>query len=127
MTPRLLTDFFVSKFSFFPIGSQQERGMEGICNAVFYAGSIKWYVMEADVDFDLEDAVLYCIVVGAGYDEAGYISIKDLSDVAIPCPGYFAKVKEVPNFTATPLKNICDSRLQNFLNKMYHEEHISDN
>jgi len=69
-----------------------------------------------------DDTILYCIVVGLGEDEYGYVSLKELADVELDYrkQGFgIIRVIQMPYFTPCPIGQISDERLQDFLNRLY--------
>ena len=64
--------------------------------------------------------ILFGIVVGLMEDEYGYISLNELSDVELDLSVQGLgklQVRQQKNFKPVPLKQIQDSRLQEFLEK----------
>ena len=65
-----------------------------------------------------DDVILFGIVVGLMEDEYGYISLNELSDVELDLSAQGIgklQVRQQQNFKPVPLKQIQDSRLQEFL------------
>ena len=65
----------------YPLYSQDGKGNEAICRAVFAIGSIRWFILEGDQEGD--DVILFGIVIGLMEDEYGYISLNELSNVEL--------------------------------------------
>ena len=113
---RLLTPKFEEAIKDYPLYSQDGKARNAVCVAIFTIGNIRWFVLEGGKEGD--DTILFCIVVGLGEDEYGYVSLKELSDVKLDLTsqGYGKlQVRQQPDFKPTALKNLCDDRLQKFL------------
>ena len=113
---RLMTTQLMEALEGYPLYSQDGKGNEAICRAVFAIGSIRWFILEGNQEGD--DVILFGIVIGLMEDEYGYISLNELSNVELDMTekglGKF-KVQQLCNFKPVPLKQIQDQRLQNFL------------
>lgn len=118
---RLLTPQLEEVLKDYPLYSQDGKGKEAVCRAVFVFGSARWYILEGNHEGD--DFIMFAIVVGLFDDEYGYVSLKELSDVVVE-PGF--RVRQLNNFEPTRLKNIPDSRLQAFLARFEEEEDEDD-
>lgn len=46
MTNKLITPQFMEAIKNFPLYSQEEKGKDAICVAVFTIGHIRWFVLE---------------------------------------------------------------------------------
>ena len=88
---RLMTTQLAEALEGYPLYSQDGKGKEAVCRAVFALGSVRWFILEGNREDD--DVILFGIVVGLMEDEYGYVSL----------------------FKPVPLKLIKDSRLQEFL------------
>ena len=96
--------------------SQDGKGKEAVCRAVFALGSVRWFILEGNREDD--DMILFGIVVGLMEDEYGYVSLNELSDVELDLSAQGLcklQVRQQQNFKPVPLKQIQDSRLQDFL------------
>ena len=116
---RLLTKQLEEALSNVPLFSQDGLGKEAICNAIFALGATRWFILEGEREGN--DTILYGIVVGLMEDEYGYISLTELSEIELDPQGEgteIIRVRQQENFKPTPLKNICDNRLQRFLAKL---------
>ena len=78
---RLLTPKFEEAIKDYPLYSQDGKARDAVCVAIFTIGNIRWFVLEGGKEGD--DTILYCIVVGLGEDEYGYVSLKELADVEL--------------------------------------------
>ncbi len=115
MTPRL-----EEAFKGFPLYSQDGRGKEAVCVAIFTIGNARWFVLEGSKEGD--DTIMFCIVVGLAEDEYGYVSLNELAGIEIDCRehGYgILQVTEVPYFKSRPIGEIADKRLQSFLSRLH--------
>lgn len=124
---RLLTPELEKAFMEFPLYSQDGFYSEAKCIAVFTLGAIRWFILEGERDGN--DFRMFGIVVGMMEDEYGYVSLKELSELEWDGSKYglgTLQVRQQPNWTPTPLKNILDNRLQKFLSKFkkYEEEAV---
>ena len=113
---RLLTKQLEEALSNVPLYSQDGLGKEAICHAIFALGATRWFILEGEREGN--DTILYGIVVGLMEDEYGYISLNELSEIELDLQRdgtEIIRVRQQENFKPTPLKNICDNRLQRFL------------
>ena len=113
---RLLTKELEEALSNVPLYSQDGLGKEAICHAIFALGATRWFILEGEREGN--DTILYGIVMGLMEDEYGYISLTELSEIELDPQGdgtEIIRVRQQENFKPTPLKNICDNRLQRFL------------
>lgn len=101
----------------YPLYSQDGKGKEAVCRAVFALGSVRWFILEGNREDD--DMILFGIVVGLMENEYGYISLNELSDVELDLSAQGLGKLQVrqQNFKPVPLKQIQDSRLQEFLER----------
>ena len=113
---RLMTTQLAEALEGYPLYSQDGKGKEAVYRAVFALGAVRWFILEGNREDN--DVILFGIVVGLMEDEYGYISLNELSDVELDLSAQgFGKlqVRQQQNFKSVPLKQIQDSRLQNFL------------
>lgn len=113
---RLMTPQLEESFKDYPIYSQDDKGKEAMCVAVFALGAVRWYMLEGNKEGD--DFIMFGLVVGLIDDEYGYVSLNELSEVELDLSsqGYGKlQVRQQTNFAPTPLKSICDDRVQKFL------------
>ena len=109
---RLMTTQLAEALEGYPLYSQDGKGKEAVCRAVFALGSVRWFILEGNREDD--DVILFGIVIGLMEDEYGYISLNELSDVE----GLGKlQVRQQQDFNPVPLKQIQDSRLQEFLER----------
>ena len=113
MTPRL-----EKALEGYPLYSQNGKGKEAVCRAIFALGAVRWFILEGEREGN--DTILFGIVVGLEY---GYISLNELSEVELDLTAQGLgklQVRQKENFTPTPLKNLRDFRLQQFLARFEH-------
>ena len=117
---RLMTPRLEEAFKGFPLYSQDGKGKDAVCVAIFAIGNARWFVLEGSREGD--DTIMFCIVVGLAEDEYGYVSLNELAEIEIDCrsKGYgILQVTEVPYFKPRPLREIPDSRLQSLLSRLH--------
>ncbi len=108
---RLQTPQLEEALNGFPLYSQDGKGKEAICRAIFAIGSARWFILEGEREGD--DTILFGIVIGLLDDEYGYVSLKELD---LTAQGYGKlQVRQQTDFKPTALKNLRDDRLQKFL------------
>ena len=117
---RLMTPQLEEALKGYPLYSQDGKGKEAVCRAIFALGAVRWFILEGEKEGN--DTILYGIVVGLAEDEYGYISryisLNELSEVELDLTAQGLgklQVRQQENFTPTPLKNLQDFRLQQFL------------
>lgn len=113
---RLQTPQLEKALNGYSLYSQDGKGKNAICRAVFVLGSARWFILEGEREDD--DMVMFGIVTGLLEDEYGYVSLKELSSIELDLTsqGYGKlQVRLQSDFTPTALKNIQDNRLQEFL------------
>jgi len=100
---RLMTTQLAEALEGYPLYSQDGKGKEAVCRAVFALGSVRWFILEGNRE-----------------DEYGYISLNELSDVELDLSAQGLgklQVRQQQDFNPVPLKQIQDSRLQEFLER----------
>lgn len=121
MTNKLITPQFMEAIKNFPLYSQEEKGKDAICVAVFTIGHIRWFVLEGQTEEN--DFMLFTIVCGLCETEYGYVSANELEKIEIDGSKYGINDKfhvcQVKGFTPTKLKNIQDNELRSFLHRLY--------
>lgn len=115
---RLLTPKLEEALNGFPLRSQDGKGKEAICLAIFAIGHAKWFIIEGEREGN--DVIMFGIVIGLLEDEYGYVSLNEMSGIEIDITEKglgegTLKVTQLQNFTPRPLKDISDIRLQHFL------------
>lgn len=97
----------------YPLYSQDGKEENSICWAKFFLGSYTWYVTEIDEEHEI------CFGIIDGQEvEYGYFSISELQGVRVK--GF--EVERDLWFTARPVKEIKNERVQEFLNRLYKED-----
>lgn len=117
---RLMTPRLEEALNGFPLYSQDGKGKDAVCVAIFSIGNARWFVLEGSREGD--DTIMFCIVVGLAEDEYGYVSLNELAEVEIDyrSKGYgILRVTEVPYFKPRPLREIADRRLQSLLSRLH--------
>lgn len=100
----------------FPLYSQNGKGKEAVCRAVFAIGSVRWFILEGEAEEN--DIILFGIVIGLMEDEYSYISLNELSEIELDLPVQGLgklQVRQRLNFQPTELRLLNDKRLQRFL------------
>lgn len=113
---RLMTPQLAEALKDFPLYSQDSKGKEAVCRAIFALGSIRWYILEGETEG--KDTILFGIVIGMMEDEYGYISLNELSEVELDYTKQDIgklQVRQQENFQPTKLGQLKDERLQRFL------------
>lgn len=99
----------------FPLYSQNGKGKDAVCCAVFALGSVRWFILEGEAEEN--DIILFGIVIGLMEDEYGYISLNELSEIELDLTAQGLgklQVRQQPNFQPTELRLLNDKRLQRF-------------
>lgn len=78
---RLMTPMLEEALKGYPLYSQDGKGKDAVCRAVFALGSVRWFILEGETEGN--DTILFGIVVGLMEDEYGYISLNELSEVEL--------------------------------------------
>lgn len=121
MTNKLITPQIIKALKNYPLYSQEGKGIEAICVAVFQIGRIKWYILEGQYEGD--DFILFAVVCGMCETEYGYVSANELEKIEIDGSKYGINDKfhvcQVKGFTPTKLKNMQDNELRSFLHRLY--------
>ena len=124
MTNKLITPQFMEAIKNFPLYSQEEKGKDAICVAVFTIGHIRWFVLEGQTEGN--DFMLFTIVCGLCETEYGYVSANELESIEIDGAKFGMDCKfhvcQDNHFLPTKLKDICHADLQEFLNRIYPKE-----
>ena len=113
---RLMTPMLEEALKGYPLYSQDGKGKDAVCRAVFALGSVRWFILEGETEGN--DTILFGIVVGLMEDEYGYISLNELSEVELDLTAQGLgklQVRQQMNFQPAPLCRLTDHRLQRFL------------
>ncbi|EJX08692.1 hypothetical protein EVA_03196, partial [gut metagenome] len=103
----------------YPLYSQDGKGKDAVCRAIFALGGGRWFILEGEKEDN--DTILFGIVIGLLEDEYGYISLNELSSIELDLTDKgFGKLQvwQQDDFQPTRLKNLNDNRLQEFLARM---------
>lgn len=113
---RLMTSELAEALKGFPLYSQDGKGKEAVCRAVFALGSVRWFILEGEAEEN--DIILFGIVIGLMEDEYSYISLNELSEIELDLTAQGLgklQIRQQPNFQPTELRLLNDKRLQRFL------------
>ena len=113
---RLMTPQLEEALKGFPLYSQNGKGKEAVCRAVFALGSVRWFILEGEAEEN--DIILFGIVIGLMEDEYSYISLNELSEIELDLTAQGLgklQVRQQPNFQPPELRLLNDKRLQRFL------------
>lgn len=116
---RLQTPQLEEALKGFPLYSQDGKGKEAICRAIFAIGSARWFILEGEREDG--DTIMFGIAIGLLEDEYGYVSLKELSEIELNLTSYgfgILKVTQVSDFKPSALKDIKDYRLQELLARL---------
>lgn len=109
----------------FPLYSQDDKGDNAICRAVFALGPVRWFILEGERQDD--DMIMFGIVTGLIEDEYGYVSLQELSELEIDLKGLGQiQVTQLEDFSPTALKDIKHDGLQTFLSRFRHLHETDD-
>ena len=111
---RLMTPQLEEALKGFPLYSQNGKGKEAVCRAVFALGSVRWFILEGEAEEN--DIILFGIVIGLM--EYSYISLNELSEIELDLTAQGLgklQIRQQPNFQPTELRLLNDKRLQRFL------------
>ncbi|WP_455967529.1 hypothetical protein [Bacteroides fluxus] len=101
---RLMTTQLAEALKGYPLYSQDGKGKEAVCRAIFILGSIRWFILEGEAEGN--DTILFGIVIGLAEDEYGYIFLNKLSDIALDLTSQGLgrlQVRQQENFKPTAL------------------------
>lgn len=105
----------------YPLYSQDNKGRDAVCIAVFAIGNVRWFVLEGQQCGD--DTTLFAIVCGLYETEYGYVSVNELESINVDGTKYGLKgcfqVEPWKDFKPTVLDDINDNDLHEFLDRMY--------
>ena len=120
MVNRLITPDLEKRLTSYPLYSQDGKGKEAICIAIFSIGYIRWFILEGQEEGN--DTILFGIVCGMHETEYGYISVNEMEQIKVNGSKYGVdktfQIKPQQGFNPVKIKNIKDKELQDFLNKM---------
>lgn len=117
---RLVTPEIQKALAAYPLYSQDSKGKGAVCVAVFYLGSVRWYILEGQQEGS--DFTFYGIVAGLYETEYGYISANELASITYDARKYglgMLRVERYKDFKPRRLADIDDEELQAFLSRIY--------
>ena len=121
MTGRVITPEMEERMKSYPLYSQDNKGREAVCIAVFAIGNVRWFVLEGQKCGG--DTILFAIVCGLYETEYGYVSVNELESLKVDGMKYGLKgcfqVEPWKDFKPTVLDDINDNDLHEFLDRMY--------
>jgi hypothetical protein len=123
MENRLMTAKLAEQLKDFPLYSQDGKQKDDTCVCVFEFGLIRWYVLEGQPEGN--DFTLFCIVVGIAETEYGYASVREMEGIKVAGSRYgldMLSIRQISDFKPSPLAEMQDKRLQNFLSRLYDEQ-----
>lgn len=116
---RLITAELRDRLNAYPLYSQDGKGADATCVAVFYLGNIRWYITEGQQEGN--DFTLYGIVTGLHETEYGYQSATEMAGITYDASKYglgTLKIEQDKDFKPCKLSEIDDTELQDFLARM---------
>lgn len=120
---RLLTSELLDVLASYPLYSQEYKSApELVAVALFRIGSIRWYVLEGNVEGDR--FTFFTLVCGmADGPELGYTDAEELASVAVDAspygmPGIILKVEQVEGFTPCRLADIDDDDVKKYVARL---------
>lgn len=120
MASRLITSELERRLKSYPLYSQDGKGKNAVCVAIFFTGHVRWFVLEGQTEGG--DTMLFTIVCGLHETEYGYASVNEMESVRIDGSKYgldgIFQVESLEGFKPVKLKNIPDEDLQDFLGRM---------
>lgn len=120
MASRLITPVLEERLKSYPLYSQDGKGKDAVCVAIFFIGHVRWFVLEGQQEGN--DTTLFTIVCGLHETEYDYASANEMESVKVDGSKYgldeVFEVEQSEGFTPVKLKNIPDEDLQAFLNRM---------
>lgn len=122
MASRLITPVLEEILKSYPLYSQDGKGKDAVCVAIFFIGHVRWFVLEGQPEGN--DTTLFTIVCGLHETEYGYTSVNEMESVKVDGSKYgvdeIFQVEQLDGFKPVKLKSIPDEDLQAFLHNMGH-------
>ena len=120
MASRLITPVLEEILKSYPLYSQDGKGKDAVCVAIFFIGHVRWFVLEGQPEGN--DTTLFTIVCGVHETEYGYTSVNEMESVKVDGSKYgvdeIFQVEQLDGFKPVKLKSIPDEDLQAFLHNM---------
>ena len=107
---RLLTPHLEEVLKDYPLYSQDGKGKEAVCIAIFAIGSVRWFILEGETE---RDDTLFSASSSVDGGRVWLYSLNELSEVELDLTAQgFGKlrVRQQLNFQPTPLKQLSDNR-----------------
>ena len=106
MASRLITPVLEEILKSYPLYSQDGKGKDAVCVAIFFIGHVRWFVLEGQPEGN--DTTLFTIVCGLHVKVDG--SKYGVDEIF--------QVEQLDGFKPVKLKSIPDEDLQAFLHNM---------
>lgn len=84
MASRLITPVLEEILKSYPLYSQDGKGKDAVCVAIFFIGHVRWFVLEGQPEGN--DTTLFTIVCGLHETEYGYTSVNEMESVRWMAP-----------------------------------------
>ena len=81
MASRLITPALEERLKSYPLYSQDGKGKDAVCVAIFFIGHVRWFVLEGQPEGN--DTTLFTIVCGLHETEYGYTSVNEMESVKV--------------------------------------------
>lgn len=110
MASRLITPVLEEILKSYPLYSQDGKGKDAVCVAIFFIGHVRWFVLEGQPEGN--DTTLFTIVCGLHETEYGYTSVNEMESVKVDGSKYgvdeIFQVEQLDGFKPVKLKSIPD-------------------
>lgn len=102
----------------YPLLSQEGKGKEATCIAIFSLGSARWFILEGEREGS--DILLWGIAVGVDDEDPyyGHFHLSELESLRLDCSDInlgILKTRQQQRFRKAQIKKFSDSRLTKFL------------
>ncbi len=106
MASRLITPVLEEILKSYPLYSQDGKGKDAVCVAIFFIGHVRWFVLEGQPEGN--DTTLFTIVCGLHETEYGYTSVNEMESVKVDGSKYgvdeIFQVEQLDGFKPVKLK-----------------------
>ena len=100
MASRLITPVLEEILKSYPLYSQDGKGKDAVCVAIFFIGHVRWFVLEGQPEGN--DTTLFTIVCGLHETEYGYTSVNEMESVKVDGSKYGVdEIFQVSSWTAS--------------------------
>jgi hypothetical protein len=116
---RLVTREIAESLRKYPLYAQDGRGRKAVCVCCYSIGPIRWFVLEGQPEG--YGYTFYGIVVGMAESEYGYFAEMEMAGIKVDGSAFGLgeiRIEIDPSIHNTPLSEIDDRRLQEFLNRL---------